>query len=332
MKKLINNPQNIVKEMLQGLILSNNDLKLCEEESVILRKKSDSKVALVSGGGSGHEPSHAGFVGYGMLDAAVCGEVFTSPTPFQVLKAIEEVNKDKGVLLIIKNYTGDVLNFEMAMDMAKDNNIKVDSVVVNDDIAVEDSLYTVGKRGVAGTVLVHKIAGAMAEKGESLEKVKETAQKVIDNMATFGISLGSCTVPSSGKPSFILAEDEVEIGLGIHGEPGVYKEKIKTAKEYAELLVNKILSHLKIQKDEEVTEVTVLVNGLGGTPLMELYIMNFEVQKLLKEKNIKVFKTLVGNYMTALEMPGVSITILKMSEDLKEPLLFKADTSFYKEF
>ncbi|MDR0484321.1 MAG: dihydroxyacetone kinase subunit DhaK [Alphaproteobacteria bacterium] len=329
MKKLINNPQDVVKEMLQGMIASNQNLKLCVEEDVIIRKNLTKKVTLVSGGGSGHEPAHAGFVGFGMLDAAVCGAVFTSPTPFQVYKAIEEVNQGMGVLLVIKNYTGDVLNFEMAMDMAKDNNIKVASVLVDDDIAVEDSLYTVGKRGVAGTILVHKIAGALAEKGESLESIQRIATDVVANMATMGLSLGPCIVPASGKPSFELAENEMEVGLGIHGEPGVYRDKIKTAKESAELLLNKVINHLKLSSGEEVC---LLVNGLGGTPMMELSIMNNEFHKILKAKNIKVIKNLVGNYMTSLEMPGISVSLLRMKNEFKEPLLAKANTDFYKEF
>jgi dihydroxyacetone kinase-like protein len=263
-----------------------------------------------------------------MLDAAVCGEVFTSPTPFQVYKAIEEVNQGEGVLLVIKNYTGDVLNFEMAMDMAKDNNIKVASVLVDDDVAMENSLYTVGKRGVAGTILVHKIAGALAEQGANLETIQKTAADVVANMATMGLSLGACTVPASGKPSFELPENEMEVGLGIHGEPGVYRSKIKTASECAELLMEKVLSHLKLNAGEEVC---LLVNGLGATPLMELDIMNYECHKILAAKNIKVFKNLVGNYMTSLEMPGVSVSLLRLKNEFKEPLLAKANTTFYKE-
>ena len=317
MKKLLNNVENVVPEMLEGLVYSNDGIYKLEGYNVIARKEKGEKVALVSGGGSGHEPSHAGYVSYGLLDAAVSGEVFTSPTPDQVLAAIQAVDSGKGVLLVIKNYTGDVMNFEMALEMAQDMDIKVDKVIVADDIAVENSLYTIGRRGVAGTVLVHKIAGSAAQDGNDLETVKNIAQEVIKNTKTLGMSLGGCTVPASGKLSFELAEDEVEMGLGIHGEPGTHKEKIKSAKEHVDYIVEKLLEASEINGEEVVT----LVNGLGATTLMELYVINKNLVESLKEKGIKIHKALVGNYMTSLEMPGFSITILKLSDTTKKYFL-----------
>ncbi|MEY8303475.1 dihydroxyacetone kinase subunit DhaK [Anaerosalibacter bizertensis] len=330
MKKIINNPENVVDEMLQGIVKAHPEhLKRLEGFDVLVRKNSPvkDKVALVSGGGSGHEPSHGGFVGEGMLDAAVAGEVFTSPTPDQVFEAIKAVDSGEGVLLIIKNYSGDVMNFEMAKDMAEMEGIKVETVVVNDDVAVEDSTYTTGRRGIAGTVLVHKIAGAAAEKGMDLENVKRVAEKVITNTRSMGMSLTPCTVPQAGKPSFQLEEDEMEVGLGIHGEPGIYKRKIMNADEITELLLEKILEDIEVKEDEEVA---VLVNGLGGTPIMELYIVNRDLHEILEEKNIKIYKTLVGNFMTSLEMAGFSLTVLKLDDELKELLDFKANTPALK--
>ena len=326
MKKLLNNVENVVPEMLEGLVYSNDGIYKLEGYNVIARKEKGEKVALVSGGGSGHEPSHAGYVSYGLLDAAVSGEVFTSPTPDQVLAAIQAVDSGKGVLLVIKNYTGDVMNFEMALEMAQDMDIKVDKVIVADDIAVENSLYTIGPRGVAGTVLVHKIAGSAAQDGNDLETVKNIAQEVIENTKTLGMSLGGCTVPASGKLSFELAEDEVEMGLGIHGEPGTHKEKIKTAKEHVDYIVEKLLEASEINGEEIVT----LVNGLGATTLMELYVINKNLVESLKEKGVKIHKALVGNYMTSLEMPGFSITILKLSDTTKKYFDFEINNNLFK--
>ncbi len=326
MKKLLNNVENVVPEMLEGLVYSNDGIYKLEGYNVIARKEKGEKVALVSGGGSGHEPSHAGYVSYGLLDAAVSGEVFTSPTPDQVLAAIQAVDSGKGVLLVIKNYTGDVMNFEMALEMAQDMDIKVDKVIVADDIAVENSLYTIGRRGVAGTVLVHKIAGSAAQDGNDLETVKNIAQEVIKNTKTLGMSLGGCTVPASGKLSFELAEDEVEMGLGIHGEPGTHKEKIKSAKEHVDYIVEKLLEASEINGEEVVT----LVNGLGATTLMELYVINKNLVEILKEKGIKIHKALVGNYMTSLEMPGFSITILKLSDTTKKYFDFEINNNLFK--
>ena len=332
MKKLINNPDNVLEDMIQGMLYAHEDyLKRVDGFDVLVRKnhKSEGKVALVSGGGSGHEPAHAGYVGEGMLDAAVCGAVFTSPTPDQVYEAIKAVDNGSGVLLIIKNYTGDIMNFEMAQDMADMEGISVKAVVVNDDVAVEDSLYTAGRRGIAGTVFVHKIAGAKAEEGASLEEVKNVAEKVINNVRSMGMALTSCIVPAAGKANFTLAEDEIEIGMGIHGEPGTHREKISTADNIAEQLVNKILNDITIENGDEVA---VMVNGLSGTPLMELYIVNKKVQEILEEKGIKVHKTFVGEYMTSLEMAGCSVSILKLDDELKGLLGEKADTPAFKVF
>lgn len=326
MKKLLNKVENVVPEMLEGLAKSNPNIIKLEGYNVIARKNKTKKVTLVSGGGAGHEPAHAGYVTYGMLDAAVSGEVFTSPTPDQVLAAIKEVASEKGVLLVVKNYTGDVMNFEMAADFAQMENINVKSVIVNDDIAVENSLYTVGKRGVAGTILVHKIAGSAAEDGHDLEYVTQLAQEVVDNTATLGMSLGGCTVPASGKKSFELAEDEIEMGLGIHGEPGTHKEKIRSSQEHVKYMLDKLLEHSNITEKDEIC---VLVNGLGATTLMELYVINNDVNKYLESKKIKIHKNLVGNYMTSLEMPGFSITILKLNEKTKKYLDFDIKNNLF---
>ncbi len=329
MKKIINDPENILDEMVNGLVkASNNNLRRVEGTNVVVSSDSpiENKVALVSGGGSGHEPSHAGFVGKGMLDGAVCGSVFTSPTPDQIFEAIKEVDSGKGTLLIIKNYTGDVMNFEMAKDLADMEGINVDYVIVNDDVAVEDSTYTAGRRGVAGTVFVHKIAGAKAYKGGSLEEVKTIANRVINNVRSMGMAISPCIVPAIGKPNFILADDEMEIGTGIHGEPGVSREKMKTADEITDELLNHILNDM----DYSNSEVAVMVNGMGSTPLMELYIVNNRVHDILNKKNIKIYKTFVGEYMTSLEMAGFSITLLKLDDELKELLDLETDAPSFK--
>ena len=326
MKKIINDPSNVVSDMIQGMILAHpNYVRKSENGNILVRKDAPvkGKVGLVSGGGSGHEPSHGGFVGYGMLDAAVCGEVFTSPTPDQVYEAIKEVNGGNGVLLVIKNYTGDVMNFEMAKEMAEMDGIEVDYVVVNDDVAVENSLYTAGRRGIAGTVFVHKIAGAKATQGATLNQVKEVANKVIKNVRSMGMALSPCTVPAAGKPNFTLEENEIEIGMGIHGEPGTHKEEISSANDITTHLLDKILADIEIVEGEEVA---VMVNGLGSTPLMELYIANKTVNEILTSKGIKIYNTFVGEYMTSLEMAGYSVSILKLDDELKELLDAKADT------
>jgi dihydroxyacetone kinase-like protein len=330
MKKLINNPDFVVEDMLQGMIAAHPEyLKKIEVGNILIRKNSPikGKVALVSGGGSGHEPAHAGYVGKGMLDAAVLGAVFTSPTPDMVYEAAKAADSGEGVLLIIKNYTGDIMNFDMAKELADMEGLKVECVVVNDDVAVENSTYTAGRRGIAGTVFVHKIAGAKAEQGASLEEVKAVAEKVVSNVRSMGMALSSCIVPAAGKPNFTLGENEVEIGMGIHGEPGTHREELKTAEEVAEHLVTKILEDIHLEKN---SEVAVMVNGLSGTPLMELYIINKKVSELLDEKGIKVHKTFVGEFMTSLEMSGLSVTLLKLDDELKELLDAPADTPAFK--
>ena len=325
MKKLINDKNNIVEEVVQGMVKAFPDkINRVVNEPIIIRKnKKMGKVALISGGGSGHEPSHAGFVGYGMLDAAVCGEIFTSPGADKVLAAIKAVDSGVGVLLIIKNYSGDIMNFEMAGEMAAMEGITVKQVVVNDDIAVENSTYTVGRRGIAGTVLVHKILGAAAEKGYDLDRLVDLGNKVIANLKTMGMSLKPCTVFTTGKESFTLADDEVEIGLGIHGEPGTHREKISTANDITDKLFEKIW---KENEGKEGDKFAVLVNGLGETTPIELFIINNRVQDLLKNKKIEVAKTFVGNYMTSLDMGGFSITLLKLDTEMEELLKAEQDT------
>ena len=328
MKKFINGTDQVEDQMIQGMVKAYPQyLRKLDSGNVVVRaNKKEGKVALISGGGSGHEPAHGGYVGEGMLDAAVAGAVFTSPTPDQVYEGIKAIATDAGVIMIIKNYTGDVMNFEMAGEMAEADGIKVKQVVVNDDVAVKDSLYTVGRRGVAGTVFVHKIAGAKAETGASLDEVQAVAQKVIDNVRTMGAAIRPCTVPAAGKPGFELAEDEMEIGIGIHGEPGTYRDKIKTADEITTLLMDKILADI----DYTGSEVAVMVNGSGATPLMELFIINNKVADILAEKGIKVYKTLVGEYMTSIEMEGFSISVLRLDDELKTLLDAKADTPAFK--
>ena len=314
MKKLINKVDDVEREMIEGLAkAAPKKLRKLDEGNIIVRTpKKEGKVALVSGGGSGHEPAHGGYVGSGMLDCAVAGSVFTSPTPDQIYEGIKTVATDAGVLAIIKNYTGDVLNFEMAIDMAKDEGVNADYVIVNDDVAVKDSLY--------------KIAGARAEEGASLAEVKACAENVIKNVRSMGMAIAPCTVPAAGKHGFTLAEDEVEIGIGIHGEPGTSREKMLSANEAAKRLLDTILADL----DYSGKEVVVLVNGMGATPLMELYIINSFVQDYLKEKGVKVYDTMVGNYMTAIEMAGFSLTLLRLDEDMKRLYDAKADTLAWK--
>ena len=320
MKKIINAVDQVENQMIEGMVKAFPQyVKKLDCGNVVVRaEKKTGKVALISGGGSGHEPAHGGFVGKGMLDAAVAGAVFTSPTTDQIYEGIKAVDDGKGVLMVVKNYTGDVLNFEMAAEMAADmDGIEVKEVVVNDDVAVQDSLYTTGRRGVAGTVFVHKIAGALAEKGASLDEVQAVAQKVIDNVRTMGMAIKPCTVPG-----FELADDEMEIGIGIHGEPGVEKKPLETADEIVDTLLEKILADI----DYSGSEVAVMINGCGSTPLMELFIVNNRVADVLAEKGIKVYKTMVGEYMTSLEMEGFSITLLRLDDQMKELLDEEADT------
>ena len=328
MKKLINDVELVEQQMITGMVKTYPQyLRQLEDYNVVVRaQKKEGKVALISGGGSGHEPAHGGYVGQGMLDCAVAGAVFTSPTPDMIYEGIKAVEAGAGVLMVVKNYTGDVMNFEMAAEMAQMEGIEVKHVVVNDDVAVKDSLYTIGRRGVAGTVFVHKIAGAKAEQGASLNEVQAVAQKVIDNVRTMGAAIRPCTVPAAGKPGFELGEDEMEIGIGIHGEPGTHREKLKPADAIADQLLEQILADL----DYEGHEVAGMINGSGATPLMELFIINNHVADVLKEKGIRVYRTFVGEYMTSLEMEGFSISLLRLDEELKELLDAPADTPAWK--
>jgi len=312
MKKIINQTDDIIEEMLRGLSASYPKLiHRVEDSRVIVKNESKKQVALVSGGGSGHEPSHAGFVGDGMLSAAVAGDVFTSPTPDQIQIAMKEADQGEGVLLLVKNYTGDNLNFEMAQEMAEMDDIQSEIVVIDDDIAVEDSEFTAGKRGVAGTVLVHKILGDAARAGASLEELKKRGDEVVKKIKTIGLALHAATVPEVGKPGFELAEDEIEYGVGIHGEAGYRREKIQPSKGLAKELTTKILADYEKQPQK----VGVLVNGMGGTPLMEQFIFMNDVLNLLKEQNIEVTFHKVGNYMTSLDMEGVSLTLIDLEDE-----------------
>ncbi|WP_180138379.1 dihydroxyacetone kinase subunit DhaK [Acinetobacter sp. YH12043] len=325
MKKLMNGAENIVIEMCKGFVLAHPELAFNEAYKIISRKEKHQNVALISGGGSGHEPAHAGFVGQGMLDAAVCGDVFASPSQIQVYKALQQVATDKGVLMIIKNYSGDMMNFQNAAVLATEDGIKVDYVKVADDIAVKDSLYTVGRRGVAGTVFVHKIAGAAASKGYELARVKELAQKAADNVTSLGFAYTSCTVPAKGTPTFTLADDEMEYGVGIHGEPGIRREKILPSKELAQRIVDDLFLDRP-----NLTEVAVLVNGFGTTPLQELYVFNNDVCEHLASKGIKIYRTFVGNYMTSIDMAGASVSLLAVDDELKTYLDAEANTPAFK--
>ena len=316
MKKLINKVDDVVVDSLRGMEAAHPDLlKVSYDPKYIVRADAPvrDKVALVSGGGSGHEPLHGGFVGRGMLDAACPGEVFTSPTPDQMEAATKAVDGGRGVLHIVKNYTGDVLNFETAADLCQAEGIDVEAVVVDDDVAVKDSLYTAGRRGVGGTVFVEKLAGAAAERGYDLKKVADMARDVNANVRTMGVALTSCAVPAAGKPTFELGDDEIEVGIGIHGEPGRERIKLKSASELAEQLSEAIISDLPYKSGDDVI---VMVNGMGGTPLMELYLLYNEVVRIARGKGLTVVRNLVGNYITSLEMQGFSLTLLKASAEM----------------
>lgn len=324
MKKIMNTAESFVYDMCHGLAKAHPELEFVEKYKVVKKKVVDrNKVTLISGGGSGHEPAHAGFVGTGMLDAAVCGDVFASPSQIQVYNALKLTASKKGTLMIVKNYSGDCMNFNNAGALAKDDGIEVDAVYVNDDIAVKDSLYTVGRRGVAGTVFVHKIAGAAAEQGKSLSEVKAVAEKVIANIRSFGFALTSCTVPAAGSPTFEIGEDEMEFGVGIHGEPGRKREKLISADALAARIVPDIAEDLKLVKGEEIA---LLINGFGGTPLQELYLFNNSVTNELEKAGIKIYKTLVGNYMTSIDMAGASVTFLRLDDELKGYLDYPVST------
>jgi dihydroxyacetone kinase-like protein len=316
MKKLINSPDDVVRDALRGMEAAHGDrLRISYDPYMVVRKDApvQGKVGIISGGGSGHEPMHGGFVGPGMLDAACPGEVFTSPTPDQMLEATKAVNGGAGVLHVVKNYTGDVMNFDMAADMGKGEDIEVETVLTNDDVAVEDSLYTAGRRGVGVTVLVEKICGAAADDGKSLAEVAELGRKVNANGRSMGMALTPCITPGSGEPSFELAEDEVEIGIGIHGEPGRFREAIGPASQIAERLMTPILEDLPFSSGDKVL---AFVNGMGGTPLLELYVVYAEVAKIAQEHGLSIERNLIGNYITSLEMQGCSITLVKLDDDM----------------
>lgn len=330
MKKIINAPDKVVEEMLEGMVKANPNLKYIEGMGVIAKIEKKRKVGLISGGGSGHEPAHAGYVGKGMLDAAVSGNVFASPDPEKVLTAIREADTGEGILLIIKNYSGDYMNFTMAKELAEMEGINIDYVVVKDDVAVEDSTYSTGRRGIAGTVFVHKLAGAKSETGADLAEVKAAAEKTIKNIRSMGMAMASCTIPSVGKPGFSLGDREMEIGMGIHGEPGAKRVEIMNAKALTAELLSNILADFEKDGGISGREVALMVNGLGATPLMELFILNTEAHKYLEEKGIKVYKTYVGNYMTALEMAGCSLTLLRLDSELKQLLDAPVDTPALK--
>jgi len=316
-KKLINDPEQVVQEALEGMAAAHPDLiRVHFDPNYIVRADApvQGKVGIVSGGGSGHEPLHGGFVGRGMLDAACPGAVFTSPTPDQMLEATKAVNGGAGVLHIVKNYTGDVMNFEMAAELAQGEGIEVASVVIDDDVAVKDSLYTAGRRGVGGTVLAEKICGAAAEQGYDLQRVAELCRRVNANVRSMGMALTSCIVPHVGEPTFELGPNEMEIGIGIHGEPGRERMPLEPADRIVERLMNPILDDLPFNSGDEVL---AFVNGMGGTPLIELYIVYRKVHQMLTERGVEIARNLIGDYITSLEMAGTSITLLRLDDEMK---------------
>lgn len=326
MKKIINDPHQVVPEMVNGMVRSYPQIieKIPNTEAVVRADKDSmkGKVGIVSGGGSGHEPTHAGYVGKGMLSAAVCGQVFTSPTPDQIYEAIKAVNQGNGVYLVVKNYSGDVMNFDMAKDLAAMDDIEVKSIVVDDDIAVENSLYTQGRRGVAGTIFMHKILGAAAQEGASLDEIDKLAHEVLPNIKTIAVALSAATNPEVGKPGFVLKDDEIEFGVGIHSEPGYRREKIKPSKELVDELIDKLDDEMHLSSDKKYA---CLVNGMGATPLMEQYIFANDVYNKLENFNIKPVFTKVGNYMTSIDMAGISLTLFEIKDDkwldaLNEPV------------
>ncbi len=315
MKKLINTPDTVVTDALRGIAAAHPDLAVDVERKIIARADAPvaGKVGIISGGGSGHEPLHGGYVGYGMLDAACPGEVFTSPTPDQMLAATTRVDGGAGVVHIVKNYTGDVLNFEMAADLAKEAGIEVVAVVIDDDVAVQDSTWTAGRRGVGATILAEKICGAAAEEGKDLKEVADYCRQVNANARSMGIALTSCTVPAAGRPTFDLGEDEMEVGIGIHGEPGRERRPLGSAAEIAKALVGPILEDLPFRSGDRVL---AFVNGMGASPLIELYVVFNEVAQLLAAQGITIARSLVGSYITALDMAGCSVTLLRLDDEL----------------
>lgn len=314
MKKIINKPENVVTEMLDGLAYVHSDLvHRVEGFDIIARnEQAAGQVGLISGGGSGHEPAHAGFVGDGMLSVAIAGAVFTSPTPDQILEAIKEADQGAGVFMVVKNYSGDIMNFEMAQELAEMEGIEIASIVVDDDIAVENSLYTQGRRGVAGTIFVHKILGHAAREGKSLAEIKDLADKIVPNIHTIGLALSGATVPEVGKPGFVLAEDEIEYGIGIHGEPGYRKESMQPSRQLAEELTGKLLEAFEAKSGERYA---LLINGMGATPLMEQYVFANDVASLLGDAGLDVAYKKLGNYMTSIDMAGLSLTLMKIEDE-----------------
>lgn len=314
MKKIINKPENVVTEMLDGLAYVHSDLvhRVDGFDIIARNEQAAGQVGLISGGGSGHEPAHAGFVGDGMLSAAIAGAVFTSPTPDQILEAIKEADQGAGVFMVVKNYSGDIMNFEMAQELAEMEGIEVASVVVDDDIAVENSLYTQGRRGVAGTIFVHKILGHAAREGKSLAEIKDLADKIVPNIHTIGLALSGATVPEVGKPGFVLAEDEIEYGIGIHGEPGYRKESMQPSRQLAEELTGKLLEAFEAKLGERYA---LLINGMGATPLMEQYVFANDVASILGDAGLDVAYKKLGNYMTSIDMAGLSLTLMKIEND-----------------
>nr|WP_265108415.1 dihydroxyacetone kinase subunit DhaK [Halosolutus halophilus] len=325
MKKLINEPADVVDEMLEGMVAA-HDLRRVDGTETVVRSDApvEGKVGLVTGGGSGHEPTHAGYIGDGMLDGAAAGEVFTSPTADQLSELIQACDGGEGVFCVVKNYEGDVMNFETAIEMAEmEADTEVEHVVVNDDVAVEDSLYTSGRRGVCGTVFVHKVAGAMAQRGGDLAEVKRVAEKANENVGTMGMALTSCVTPEKGEPTFDLGEDEIELGIGIHGEPGTERTDLMSADEITDHLTEAVLEDLDLGAG---AEVATIVNGMGGTPLMELYVVNRRLQAVLDDHGLETWDAWVGDYMTSLDMMGCSITVLELDDELKELLAAPAET------
>ena len=314
MKKILNNIDNVIVEELQGMQKAyNNLIKVNYDPIFVTRANNTDKVALVSGGGSGHEPLHAGFVGYGMLDAACPGAIFTSPTPDQMEEATKQLNNKKGVVFLVKNYTGDVMNFQVAEDLCKAEGIDVRSIVIDDDVSVKDSLYTTGRRGVGATVFFEKICGASAERGDSIDKVLEYANFCKENARSMGMALTSCTVPAVGKPTFDISDEEIEMGIGIHGEPGRERIKIITSAKIAETMMEAICSDIPYKNGDDVI---CMVNGMGATPLMELYTLYNDVAKIAEKKGLKIVRNLVGNYVTSIDMAGASISLMKVNDDI----------------
>lgn len=330
MKKIINQPETMVREMCNGIVLAHPELVFDSKFKIVKKKElNPSKVTLISGGGSGHEPAHAGLVGKGMLDAAVCGDIFASPSQIQVYQAIKSTAGEKGTLLVIKNYSGDMMNFKNAAHLASEDGILVDYIKVDDDIAVEDSLYTVGRRGVAGTVLVHKVLGAAAEAGCTLEEVKRVGEKAASSVRSIGFALSSCTVPAKGTPTFHLEDDEIEYGVGIHGEPGIKKEKMSSASVLAKRMVGALVKELNITEGDG-SKIALLINGFGATPLQELYLLHNAVSDELLALDVTLNFVLVGNYMTSIDMAGASVSVMKLDEELCELLNTTCDTPALK--